>query len=178
MNSAASSRLKVIQGVRPIESPLHHDDRGFFREVIRDQQLGTTILQVNYSVSTKGVIRGLHIQRERPQGKVVSIAAGIVMDVFLDCRRDSPSFGMWDAVMLRPGLSLYLPPGIAHGFECLSDYCTMIYACTHELFDPKLDAGIRYDDPDLKIQWDSQNPIVSAKDKALPMWSEYTKDLG
>jgi dTDP-4-dehydrorhamnose 3,5-epimerase len=181
MNHPTHSHLteSMINGVKLLTHKPHLDSRGIFREVIRSSELEKEILQTNYSISHKGVIRGLHIQNEKPQGKFITVVSGKIFDVFLDCRIDSPTFGEWDAVHLdgESGMGIFLPAGIAHGFCSLSPVSCVLYSCTDNFYIPELDGGIRYDDPYLGIEWPESNPIVSVKDKALPMWSEYAKNL-
>lgn len=122
------------------------------------------------SQSVKGTLRGLHYQAKRPQGRLVRVVQGAVFDVSVDLRKSSPNFGHWVGVMLSAEnrLQLWVPPGFAHGFPALSETAGFQYNCT-EYYVPEFDRSIRWDDPDLSIDWPSprgQPPILSAKDVA------------
>lgn len=175
MNSPSVSRLSPIEGVRYIKETPHRDDRGIFYECARTEKLGIPpVVQINCSYSVSRVIRGLHMMTKNPQGKLITVTQGRIQDVFLDLRKGSATFGKFDSAILEAGKgeSLYLPPGIAHGFAVLSVMATMIYGCTSP-YDPEFDSGIRYDDLDLQIPWLVEDPVVSAKDRALPSLNEF-----
>ena len=168
---------------RPLEIPgmtvilpfRRADERGFFSETYRRSAFVTggivpDFVQDNCARSTQGVLRGLHFQGPpQPQGKLVRVARGRVFDVGVDLRVGSPTYGKWAGVTLddEAGAMLYLPPGIAHGYLVLSPEADLAYKVTAE-FAPTLDAGIRWDDPDVGIEWPLENPILSPKDRALP----------
>ncbi len=166
----------TIPDVILVEPKVFLDDRGFFFESFKASDfekanLPTHFVQDNFSFSKKDVIRGLHYQRNpKAQGKLVSVLKGGVWDVAVDIRRESPSFLKWAAVELndRNHAMLYIPPGFAHGFISLTEDVHLLYKCTNE-YDPQADAGIRWNDPDIAIPWPVCNPIVSAKDAALPL---------
>jgi dTDP-4-dehydrorhamnose 3,5-epimerase len=127
-------------------------------------------VQDNHSRSAKGVLRGLHFQRgAAAQGKLVRCVAGAVLDVGVDIRRGSPTFGKWLAVELSAenSLQLYLPPGFAHGFLTLSDHAEVLYKCTAE-YSPPDEGGIRWDDPQVAVDWGNAAPILSPRDAGLP----------
>ncbi len=151
------------------------DNRGCFYEIFRESDFHIANLPVhlpqdNFSFSKKNVIRGLHYQRyPKTQGKIVTVLKGRIFDVAVDIRRNSPTYLKWISVELddENRFMLYIPPGFAHGFLALSEYVHLMYKCTNE-YDPKLDAGIRWDDPDIGIRWPLKNPVLSAKDENLP----------
>ena len=127
-------------------------------------------MQDNFSFSKKNVIRGLHYQKEpKAQGKLVTVFKGAVWDVAVDIRRQSQTFLKWVAAELNDQnhAMLYMPPGFAHGFVSLTEDVHLLYKCTNE-YDPKADAGICWNDPDIAIPWPVQNPILSEKDCLLP----------
>jgi dTDP-4-dehydrorhamnose 3,5-epimerase len=152
------------------------DDRGFFVESYKKSDfekagIREEFVQDNHSKSVKGVLRGLHYQKDPfAQGKLVRCLSGSVLDVAVDIRRASPSFGKWAAIELNSDSAhmLYIPPGFAHGFLVLSETAEIMYKCTKE-FSPAHDAGIRWDDPRLGIEWGIKAPVLSAKDSALPL---------
>ncbi|MDQ7773538.1 MAG: dTDP-4-dehydrorhamnose 3,5-epimerase [Elusimicrobiales bacterium] len=131
-------------------------------------------VQDNHSRSAKGVLRGLHFQRgAAAQGKLVRCVAGAVLDVGVDIRRGSPTFGKWLARELSAdnALMIYFPPGFAHGFLALSDEAGVMYKCTAE-YSPADEGGIRWDDPGIGIDWGIKKPVLSARDAALPPLKE------
>jgi dTDP-4-dehydrorhamnose 3,5-epimerase len=130
----------------------------------------THYVQENFSFSKKNVLRGLHYQKDpKAQGKLVSVLKGGVWDVAVDIRRESDTYLKWVAAELNDQnhAMLYIPPGFAHGFIALTDGVHLQYKCTNE-YAPEADAGIRWDDPDIAINWPSSKPIVSEKDKCMP----------
>lgn len=166
-----------LPGVLLLDSRVFHDDRGFFVETFSTAELkGTGIpesfAQDNHSRSTRRVLRGLHYQLKRPQGKLIHVARGKIFDVAVDIRRGSPTFGEWIGVELSDDnlFSLWIPEGFAHGFCVLSDVADVIYKCT-ALYDAADDRGIAWDDPEIGITWPIESPIVSPKDSAHPRLS-------
>jgi dTDP-4-dehydrorhamnose 3,5-epimerase len=160
-----------------IEPTVFGDDRGFFLESwnearFSDAGLDLNFVQDNHSMSTKGVLRGLHFQNPNPQGKLVRVTSGRVFDVAVDIRKSSPHFKKWVGVELSAGNKrmLWVPPGFAHGFLTLEDGTEFLYKCT-ALYDPSCDRNIRWDDPDIGIKWPlgPEAPKVSAKDLAAPI---------
>ena len=128
-------------------------------------------VQDNHSLSKKNVIRGLHYQQmPKAQGKLVQVIHGAVWDVAVDIRKDSESFAKWISVELSEenNRMLYIPPGFAHGFAALTDNVHLVYKCTAE-YDPALDTGIKWNDPDINITWPVKDPLVSEKDAGLPL---------
>jgi dTDP-4-dehydrorhamnose 3,5-epimerase len=163
--------------VKLIRPRVHGDPRGFFLEtanarVFADAGLPTDWGQDNHSRSSRGVLRGLHYQLVEPQGKLVRVARGRVFDVAVDIRHSSPTFGRWaGAVLDDEELSmLYVPPGFAHGFVVLSDVADFLYKCT-TLWHAASDRGIRWNDPDIGIDWPIEGLEVqlSGKDAAAPL---------
>jgi len=165
-----------IEGLLLIEPTKFGDERGFFMETYKRSEFikaGITeqFVQHNHSRSTRGVLRGLHYQLEpHGQGKLVRCIRGIIFDVAVDIRNGSPYFGKWCSAILSEEncQMLYIPVGFAHGFLTLSDEAEIIYSCTTE-YAPEYDRGIRWDDPDLGIQWGYERPILSSKDSNLPL---------
>lgn len=174
--------MKCIQtplpGVYVIEPKIFGDSRGFFYESynekdFREHGIDRRFVQSNVSRSSRGVLRGLHYQWPRPQGKLVSVLEGEVYDVAVDIRRGSPTFGQWAAAMLTAEnhRHFWIPEGFAHGFCVVSDYATFSYQCT-ELYDAAADAGIAWNDPALAIDWPVIDPVLSEKDKKAPILAE------
>ena len=161
-----------IKGAVIIEPKVHGDQRGFFLETYQAQryldQAGIELpfVQDNYSRSTKGVLRGLHFQKTKPQGKLVRVVRGEVFDVGVDLRKESPTFGNWIGVWLSEDnhRQLWLPPGLAHGFVVTSESADFEYKCT-DYYDPKDEGCLIWNDPDVGIEWPLANPLLSAKDK-------------
>ena len=162
-----------LPGVLIIEPKVFGDERGFFYESFNAKAfeeatgLNTPFVQDNHSRSQKGVLRGLHYQLQNTQGKLVRVTAGEVLDVAVDIRRSSPHFGKWVAVRLSAANNrqLWIPEGFAHGFVVLSDYAEFLYKTT-DYYNPSAERCIRWDDPDLAIDWQlDAAPQLSAKDK-------------
>ena len=172
-----------IEGVVIIEPKVFGDARGFFLETFNiaqftDAGLPTEWLQDNWSRSKKGVLRGLHFQQPNPQGKLVRVMQGSVWDVAVDIRPGSPTFGRHVAVELNSEnkRAFYVPPGLAHGFLVTSDVCDFTYKCT-QLYAPKFESGVLWNDPDLGIQWPLSDVALSEKDKKLPRLKDLSQSL-
>ena len=158
-----------------VEPKVFSDDRGYFLESFKSSDfslnhIANCFVQDNLSFSKQNVIRGMHFQKKpKEQGKLVSVIKGGVLDVAVDLREESPTFMKWIAVELndKQHAMLYIPEGFAHGFLSLTDEVYLVYKCTKE-YDPKFDAGIRWDDPDIGIDWPVNKPVVSEKDQHLP----------
>ena len=157
-----------------IEPKVFGDERGFFYESFNAKAfaqatgLDTQFVQDNHSRSQQGVLRGLHYQLENTQGKLVRVTAGEVLDVAVDIRRSSPHFGKWVAVRLSADnhRQLWVPEGFAHGFVVLSEFAEFLYKTT-DYYTPSAERSIRWDDPDLAIDWQlADAPQLSAKDQA------------
>ena len=165
-----------IPDVLVIEPTVFGDDRGFFYESFNKKHfedatgIAADFVQDNHSKSTKGVLRGLHYQFPTWQGKLVRVVTGEIFDVAVDIRPESPTFAQWYGVVLSEENKhqLYIPPGYAHGFCVLSDTVDVTYKCT-ALYTPAEDAGIRWDDPDIGIDWPISDPLVSEKDRNAPL---------
>ena len=163
-----------IPDVWLIEPELHGDDRGYFMETFRESYFRArgvelSFVQDNQSRSTKGTLRGMHYQREFPQGKLVRVLAGVVYDVAVDLRRESESFGQWigEYLTAENHKQLWVPPGFAHGFYVLSESADLTYKCTN-YYHPEDECCLRWDDSDIAIQWPllDEKPLLSAKDLA------------
>lgn len=161
----------ILTGVKIIEPQLYKDSRGFFLEsykemLYQENDLSLHFVQDNRSRSTKKVLRGLHFQISRPQGKLVSCTHGEIFDVVADINPRSSTFGQHIGINLsgENNKQLWIPPGYAHGFCVLSNAADIFYKCT-EYYDPFDEGGIRWDDPTLNIKWPIKNPLISDKDK-------------
>jgi dTDP-4-dehydrorhamnose 3,5-epimerase len=170
-----------LAGVIIIEPDVFGDDRGFFMEAYHKSKYKTEagikedFVQDNQSRSKKGVLRGLHFQRTKPQGKLVSVSSGIVFDVAVDINPASDTFKQWVGVKLSDTnhKQFYIPPGYAHGFLVLSDSVDFQYKCTN-FYDASDDAGVHWNDKDIAIEWPSlEHILVSAKDASLPTLDQY-----
>jgi dTDP-4-dehydrorhamnose 3,5-epimerase len=178
--------LKIIKTELPgcvvIEPAVHGDARGYFYESFNQQRFadaGFTLqfVQSNVSRSARGVLRGLHYQWPNPQGKLVSVLEGEVYDVAVDIRVGSPTFGRWAAAILSADNKrhFWVPEGFAHGFAVLSEYATFVYQCT-ALYDRASDAGIRWNDAALAIDWPIAEPSLSDKDMKAPFLADVPRD--
>jgi len=176
-----------IQGPSLIQPRVLGDERGFFMESYRraaHTHMGIPtaeeFVQDNHSRSTRGVVRGMHFQVGAGVAKLVRCARGQVLDVLVDLRRGSPSYGEWEGFELddRSQQMLYVPVGFAHGFCVLSDVADVIYKQT-AYYDPALERGIAWDDPDVAIEWPlpSSELLVSERDRAAPRLSEVVAEL-
>lgn len=165
----------TIPGAVLIHLDTYEDNRGSF-SVIWERNSYSEIAsgweQDNVSISKKGVIRGLHAQHLRPQGKLVSVLNGAVYDVILDIRPESPTFGKWEFVFLKPGYQLWVPRGCAHGFQALEDGTIFSYKVDNA-YDPKSEYTILWNDVSLGIQWPLRDEaLVSEKDALGLAWSK------
>jgi dTDP-4-dehydrorhamnose 3,5-epimerase len=162
-----------IQELLVLQPKVFGDERGFFLESYNERVMATAgirqrFVQDNHSFSARNVLRGLHYQIQHAQGKLVRVACGEILDVAVDLRRNSPTFGKWDAAHLsgENKRMLWIPPGFAHGFRVLSESAHVLYKATDFYF-PELERTIAWSDPDLGINWELEvEPIVSAKDRA------------
>lgn len=163
-----------LNGVYIVEPKVFKDDRGYFMESYNKKDfeeagLNMNFVQDNESRSTKGVLRGLHFQTKNTQGKLVRVDEGEVFDVAVDLRKGSPTFGMWEGVILSEEnkRQFYIPEGFAHGFLVLSDVATFNYKCS-DFYNPEYDSGLLWNDEDVNINWPIEgitNIILSEKDK-------------
>ena len=161
----------TLQDCVIIEPKVFGDDRGFFLETFHASRYAELagiylpFVQDNHSRSSKGVLRGLHFQKTKPQGKLVRVVRGEVFDVAVDMRRGSSTFGQWEGVILSEEnkKQFWVPPGFAHGFVVLSDIADFEYKCT-DYYDPSDEGSILWSDHDLGVVWPVENPILSDKD--------------
>lgn len=164
-----------LPGVVIIEPKVFGDHRGFFMETFSAERyrelagIELSFVQDNHSRSNKGVLRGLHFQKTKPQGKLVSVTRGAVYDVAVDINPESPTFGKHVGVELNDEnhRQLYIPPGYAHGFCVLSDVVDFTYKCT-DYYQPEDEGGLAWDCPLVGIEWPIAEPQLSEKDKAYP----------
>ena len=163
---------------------VHGDERGFFQETYREDAwaehgIDGPFVQDNHSRSRRGTVRGIHFQTAPGQGKLVRVARGRVLDVVVDLRRDSPTFGEWEAVELDDveGRQLWIPIGFGHGFCVLSETADFVYKCT-SYYDPATEAGFAFDDPDVGIAWPADIELLaSQRDRDAPRLAEIADDL-
>ena len=148
------------------ESKNFYDSRGYFREVLVEKLVKKRFKFTVVSKSKKNVVRGLHMQRNFQQGKFISVLKGKILDVVVDCRKKSKTFGKYFKIVIsqRNSKSIYVPPGFIHGFLGLENENIVIYSCT-QYRDKKSEIGVMWNDKDLNINWKIKNPILSAKDK-------------
>ena len=173
-----------IEGLLIIEPEVFGDDRGYFLESYRknsykDLGVEAEFVQDNISKSQKGAIRGLHYQvGDNAQGKLCQVISGKVLDVALDIRFESPTFGKYFSIALseQNKKQLWIPTGFAHGFSVLSDEAIFSYKCT-EYYSKKSERSILYNDPDLNIDWKVDNPLVSEKDLKAKLFKDIEKDF-
>ena len=172
-----------IPGVLVIEPIVHRDARGFFLETwheerYREQGIDEHFVQDNHSRSTRGTLRGLHAQQPRPQGKLLRVVEGEIWDVVVDARLGSPAFAHHAAVVLSAEnfRQIYAPPGVLHGFCVTSEFAQVEYKCT-ELYDPAAEFSVRWDDPELGIEWPLADPVLSEKDRHAPLLREVRERL-
>lgn len=165
-----------IPDVVIITPKVFEDNRGFFLESYKQSEfaqngINESFSQDNHSKSTRGVLRGLHYQKDpEAQGKLVRCIQGEILDVAVDIRKNSPTFGKWVGEILSEENKkmLYIPAGFAHGFLVLSDMAEILYKSTNE-YSPENDRGILWNDPEININWNIDNPIVSEKDQKQPL---------
>ena len=168
-----------LSGVLLIEPDVYTDERGFFLETWQQDRYcdhhfpGVKFVQDNHSRSARGVLRGLHFQKDFPQGKLVQVGCGRVFDVAVDIRVGSPDFGRWVGYELSDENhhQMWIPPGFAHGFIALSDSADLMYKCT-DTYRSDDDFGIIWDDPRIGVHWPISDPLLSDKDKVLPTLSD------
>ncbi len=178
--------MKIIETKLPscfvIEPVIFEDERGFFFENWNSERfeqhgLPTKFMQSNVSSSVKNVVRGLHYQWPRPQGKLVSVLRGEVLDVAVDIRRGSPTFGKWEGVILSEAnkRQFWIPEGFAHGFAVLSDMAVFSYLCT-DVYVKEADAGVRWNDSAIGVEWQIDSPLLSEKDTHAPLLADIAED--
>ena len=168
-----------IEGVLLVKPKVFGDKRGFFVETWQTKRyeeagINLPFVQDNYSMSTKGILRGLHFQKKHPQGKLVMVSQGEVFDVAVDLRKNSPTFGQWFGSLLTAENQhqLWVPPGMAHGFVVLSETAHFHYKCT-DYYHPEDEGSIRWNDPEVDVKWPiSFEPVVSEKDAKAPFFAD------
>jgi dTDP-4-dehydrorhamnose 3,5-epimerase len=167
-----------LDGLVLLTPAKHGDDRGFFMETYRAdtwaaEGVATAFVQDNHSRSRRGTVRGMHFQTSPGQGKLVRVARGKVLDVVVDVRRASPTFGRWEAFELddERAEQLWIPVGFAHGFCVLSDVADFVYKCT-SYYDPATESGFSFADPDVGIEWPDIELIYSERDRNAPRLAE------
>lgn len=172
-----------LAGCLLLEQQRFHDNRGFFTELYvqqRYQQAGVTLplVQDNLSQSKRGVIRGMHFQRNKPQGKLISVLKGEIYDVMVDIRPHSNTFGQWQGIYLSADKprQLWLPPGFAHGFQALADD-TLVFYKTSSYYDANDEGAFNVFDTDLAITWPLQAAVLSAKDQQAPSFAAICRTL-
>jgi dTDP-4-dehydrorhamnose 3,5-epimerase len=168
----------ALTGVLVVEPDVFRDERGFFLETFSRSKyarggIDCEFLQDNHSRSQRNTIRGLHSQRQHPQGKLVRVLVGSIIDVVVDIRRDSPTYLKWISVELSADnfRQIYVPPGFAHGICITSDVADIEYKCT-DYYDPNDELRIAWNDPAIGIRWPIENPILSDKDGHAPNLEE------
>lgn len=178
----------MIKGLVVIEPKIYRDDRGFFYEFFNKQQLlkygiDEEFVQGNHSKSNFGVLRGLHFQTKQVQGKLIRVLKGEILDVVVDLRKDSETFGKYFKIVLSESnrKMLFVPKGFAHGFLTLKDNTEIEYLCT-DFYAPGFDSGVIWNDKDLNIDWElekygikEENLIISDKDKKQQRLKEFTE---
>ena len=159
-----------------LKSPIYEDQRGFFKEIFKKKFLNKELIFDCLSHSKKNTIRGLHFQRKNAQAKFITVVQGEILDVVVDLRKKSKTFGKHFSVKMKQNsnFSIFIPKGFAHGFACLSKTCTLYYRCTnyrHELSETTL----KWNDPELNINWGINRPILSEKDQRGKSFKEIKK---
>ena len=172
-----------LGGLVLIEPLVFGDERGFFVETYsreRWRELGVDVdfVQQNHSRSVRGTLRGVHFQTEPGQAKLIRCARGEILDVAVDLRRGSPTYGQWEAQVLDDvkHRQLFVPVGFGHGFAVLSDVADVVYQVS-SYYDPATEAGIAWDDPDVGIEWGIDNPLLSERDQRAPTLAEIADQL-
>jgi dTDP-4-dehydrorhamnose 3,5-epimerase len=175
--------MSRLDGLILLTPSKHGDERGFFMETYRAdawaaQGVPTEFVQDNQSRSRRGTVRGMHFQLSPGQGKLVRVARGRVLDVVVDIRRESRTFGQWEAVELddEGAQQLWIPVGFAHGFCVLSDVADFVYKVT-SYFDPATESGFSFADPDVGIEWPEGELIYSQRDRDAPRLAEIADSL-
>ncbi|MBN3136697.1 dTDP-4-dehydrorhamnose 3,5-epimerase [Pectobacterium punjabense] len=171
-----------IYGAKIIQPKVFGDARGFFLETFEKQRyqkvlnIDLDFVQDNHSRSSKGVLRGLHFQRTKPQGKLVHVVRGEVFDVAVDIRPNSPTYGVWEGIILSEEnkTQFWLPPGLAHGFVVLSEFADFEYKCT-DYYDPSDEGCLLWNDPEVGIEWPVSAPMLSEKDKLGRLFKDLAK---
>ncbi|HEX5593344.1 MAG TPA: dTDP-4-dehydrorhamnose 3,5-epimerase [Solirubrobacterales bacterium] len=179
-----AKRLETkLDGVVLIEPVVHGDERGFMlesyaREAWRELGVEVEFVQHNHSRSSQGTLRGIHFQTSPGQAKLVRCPRGAILDVAVDLRRDSPTYGQWEAHVLDDvdHRQLFVPVGFGHGFAVLSDVADVAYQVS-SYYDPATEAGIAWDDPEVGVDWQVSEPLLSERDKNAPKLADIRDEL-
>ena len=165
-----------FKGLKIYKKKNFKDERGYTRELFKNNLIKKKFPFEILSLSKKNVIRGLHLQIKKPQGKFITVIQGKIFDVIVDCRKNSKTFGKYFSTMLseKENKSLYIPDGFAHGYCSLTNNSILHYKMTHYR-DQNLERGILWNDKDLNIKWPIKKPIISKKDKSNLTFKEYIK---
>ncbi|MBO7131114.1 MAG: dTDP-4-dehydrorhamnose 3,5-epimerase [Fibrobacterales bacterium] len=168
-----------IEGLLLVTPKVFRAERGFFMESWRKELwsasgIGPDFVQDNHSASVKNTLRGLHFQTSPGQGKLLRCTRGRIWDVAVDLRPFSPTLGKWFGVELddKECRQFWIPVGFAHGFCVLSDYAEVQYKCT-AAYDPRTEAGIAWNDPEIGVKWPIENPLLSMRDQTNPTWEQW-----
>jgi len=181
---ALNFKKLFIDKLMIIEPQVFYDSRGFFMETFKQSDFFSIgifdiFVQDNHSKSFKNTLRGLHFQKEPfSQGKLVRVTNGRIWDVAVDIRKGSSTYGKWQGIELssKNHLMFWIPVGFAHGFVALEDDSELQYKCTAE-YDANCECGIRWNDPDIGIEWPIEDVIISEKDSKLQSFNEYTRSI-
>ncbi len=172
-----------LDGVVQLAPDVHGDERGFMletfsRDAWAEHGVAVEFVQHNHSRSSKGTLRGIHFQTEPGQAKLVRCARGAILDVAVDLRRGSPTYGQWESHVLDDAEhhQLFVPVGFGHGFAVLSDVADVTYLVS-SLYDPLTESGIAWDDPDVGVDWQVAEPLLSERDKSAPKLTEIAETL-
>ena len=172
-----------LDGVVLLEPTVHGDERGFMlesfsRDAWAEQGVEVEFVQHNHSRSSRGTLRGIHFQTEPGQAKLVRCPRGEILDVAVDLRRGSPTYGQWEAHRLDDVAhrQLFVPVGFGHGFAVLSDLADVAYLVS-SYYDPATEAGIAWDDPDVGVEWEVVDPLLSERDRNAPRLAEVADSL-
>ena len=166
--------MTIIEKLNIVQNKKYHDKRGYFQELLKEKQINKKFPFIVMSYSKRNVLRGLHIQTNKSQGKYISVLKGKIFDVVVDLRKKSKSFGKCYKNILseKNSRSLYIPPGFAHGFVGIDNNNYVIYSCTNYR-DKNSEVGIIYNDPILKIKWPKREFVISSKDKQNISFKEF-----
>ena len=163
-----------LEGLLIVKTDIYKDNRGFFKEIEKFKTLKKKFIFDCLSFSKKNTLRGLHLQKNKSQAKIITVTQGKILDVVVDLRKKSKTYGKHFSIKISDNsdFSLFIPEGFAHGFLCLSKTCTIYYKCTNYR-DQKSEITIKWDDKNLKIKWPVRNPILSKKDSLGINLSDY-----
>ena len=167
-----------FKGLLIYKKKSYNDNRGYFRELFLEKNFKTKFPFDAMSYSKKNVLRGLHLQRKNPQAKLITVLSGKIYDVSVDCRKTSKTFGKYFSIKIKynSNFSIFIPEGFAHGFACLSKNCTLYYRCTNYRH-KNSETTLKWDDPELNINWIVKKPIMSKKDKNGKFLIDIKKNL-